>query len=481
MIAVRYCLWELDKHIEKGYNYTMRIPSKINPKTLTILKDIKKAGGKPYIIGGWVRDLIMGINSKDVDVECFNITAKKLEFVLRKHTSNVDAVGMAFGIFKVDMRKEGGDELDFSLPRTENKEGQGHKGFIVEIDPTITLKEAASRRDITCNSMFYDPFLQEVIDFYGGIEDIHNKIIRHTSKAFMEDPLRVLRIMRFAARFSFVVATETINLSKFMITEFDSLAKERILIEFNKMLQKGKYISLGLDVLVQTGWISKFPVLDALRSTPQEPAHHPEGNAWDHTLHTIDAARVITDKLNVLYAALLHDVGKPATTEVKDGKIISHAHDIMGEEPARQFLDSIGMKETYLIERIIPLVREHMAHVHNRNPSKRAVRRLARRLHPCTITELLMIMEADHDGRPPLKGGLPKEAIQIREIAKDLQVESQAPKEILLGRHLIERGMNPSPKFGDILRDAFEAQLDGVFNNLEEGQVWLDKYITDVL
>lgn len=444
----------------------------MNTVTMKLLESIRDNGGTPYIVGGYVRDLVMGKNPKDIDVEVFNMTPETLQGVITAFVPP-NQVGMSFGIIKADLRPLGGDEIDFSMPRRESKQGQGHKGFMVEFGNDITPLEASLRRDFTFNAMFMNPFTGEIVDLHGGMNDIKNKIIRHTSEHFSEDPLRVLRGIQFAARFGFTMAPETIQLCYSIRNQFASLAKERIFEEFNKMLMKGKYISSAFSLLIDTGWIENFPVLRAMNNTQQDLEWHPEGNVFAHTGHVCDAAAEIAERENLshdekiilMYSALLHDAGKPSTTEHRDNRIISHGHESAGVDEARKFFDQINPPD-FLVENVLPLIGNHLAHIQDVN--SKTVRRLAVRISPSNIRMLCHLIEADFSGRPPLPKGLPVSAKRMLDIADGLHIQNNKPSPLVLGRHLLH-AIQPGPELGKVLKIAFEAQLDGAFDTTESG------------
>jgi len=449
-----------------------------NSDAFPAMQAIKEVGGNPLVVGGFIRDCVLGIPSKDIDIEVFGLSVEELITVLEQF-GEVEKIGMRFGVIKVH-----GIDADFSLPRWESKEGKGHKGFLITPDSAMSIKEACRRRDITMNAMSYDYFEDEIHDPYGGLEDIEREIIRHTSEQFVEDPVRVKRIMQICSRIPFEVFHATVSLCETLKPEFSTIDKDVLWIEWKKWATKGIVPSKGLRFLKDCGWLEFYPEIYNLVGLEQEPAHHPEGDTFNHTCHALDSLinkfwYVLSDDEKIIYvfATLCHDFGKATTTEIKNGKIISHGHDKAGEQFVVSFCNRIGMPQKY-IDVIIPLVKEHMVHVHNRIPNKRMVRRLANRLHPATINQLMVIMEADHSGRPPLKGGLPKEAKMIARIAKDLVIEHNKPQPIIMGRHLIaEFGLTPSPEFGILIERAFQAQLDGAFDCLDNGLKWIKKYL----
>jgi putative nucleotidyltransferase with HDIG domain len=234
---------------------------------------IQAAGGQPLIVGGAVRDILLGHPPKDLDFEVYQLDVERLAMVLAPF-GRIDAVGRSFGVLK--LRTHAGQEFDFALPRRESKVGTGHRGFLAAPDPTMTPQEAAARRDFTINAMALTPDGQ-VLDFFGGQEDLRARILRHTTTAFAEDPLRVLRGMQFAARFDMRLAPETAALCRQLLPEAPTLAIERVWAEWWKWATQGARPSAGLRVLEQTGWISLYPELAALVGCEQDPVWHPEG------------------------------------------------------------------------------------------------------------------------------------------------------------------------------------------------------------
>ena len=424
------------------------------------------------IVGGWVRDHILGIDSKDLDIEIYGLNYSEIVAALSPDF-HVDLVGQSFGVVKVD------NQIDVSIPRRENKNGVGHKGFDIRIDPNMTVKEAAIRRDFTVNSIAMT-LNGEFIDPFNGRADLEKKVLRACSDAFRDDPLRVLRGMQFAARFGFLMDDRTILMCKELLREYDTIAKERVFHEWKKWAIKGKYPKLGLDVLYKTDWIKKYPVLKSMAKTPQDPTWHPEGDVFNHTGYVCNVATDIAnrenldenDRLILLFSALCHDMGKPSTTLKSDeGRWIAPKHADIGVSFTKKFLTQIH-GPVWLSERVCPLVKEHMAHVsHTGNdPSDRTIRRLANRLAPATMRLWAMVCEADASGRPPLPRKNPVE--RWVSVANKLAIEDQRPKPILMGRHLLSLGMKPGQEMGTVLAEAFEHQLDGNFSDLPGAIQW---------
>lgn len=432
-----------------------------------------------YLVGGCVRDALLGLPQKDFDVEVFRISYEQLTAALERW-GKTDLVGRSFGVVK--LKAPSGAIYDFTIPRRDSKVGAGHKGFEIAFDPSITPREAAARRDFTINAVMFDPRANRLLDFFRGAEDLRGRVLRHTTEAFGEDPLRVLRGMQFAGRFNLNAAPTTLALCRRIRQTYGELAVERVREEWFKWAAKSTVPSAGLRFLWEAGWIDHYPELRAIVGTPQDPEWHPEGDVFTHTLHCCDALVRLPEwrqadeesRIVLALAVLTHDLGKAATTvrAEREGRerVISPGHEEMGVAVAEQFLNRIDTPRA-IVERVLPLVRNHMAHLHE--PTDRSVRRLARRLVPETIEGLCVLMTADAFGRPPRPPRVPEMVKVLRERAGELDVRDRAPEPILKGRHLIELGMTPGKNFGEILDAAYEAQLEGAFLDLEGALKWL--------
>jgi tRNA nucleotidyltransferase (CCA-adding enzyme) len=453
------------------------------PPDLRTLLEAVRGVGRPRLVGGGVRDWLLGLVPKDFDVEVAGVDFDTLHRALRPFGAT-DVVGRSFGTIKV--RGPGGAEYDFNLPRRESKTGAGHRGFAVAPEPGLSDAEAAARRDFTLNAIAYDPFAQALIDPFGGQADLKARVLRHTSAAFVEDPLRVLRAFQLAARFDFALAPETAALCRSIAGTFSELPVERVWGEWDKWATKSVKPSAGLAVLEETGWLRHFPEVAALRGTLQEPEWHPEGDVFTHTQLCLDALVARPEwaasepgrRRMLMLAALAHDFGKPATTEHAErrGRLrwISPGHEAAGAPVTESFLRRIGAP-LELTAPVSALVVHHLAHHHGRTEfTDTSVRRLARKLTPATIDDLTVIMRADHEGRPPLRS--PEVLARIDQLeakARALAVEKSAPRPLVLGRHLVALGRKPGPEFKPILDEAFEAQLDGAFADEAGGVAWL--------
>jgi tRNA nucleotidyltransferase (CCA-adding enzyme) len=460
----------------------MKLPSAL----LAALAALRSAGGRPRIVGGSVRDWLLGLEPKDFDIEVFGMDYENLGRALAPF-GPANLVGRSFGVIKVRLD---GAEYDFSLPRRESKTGAGHRGFAVAPDPTLTETEAAARRDFTINAIAYDPLENRILDFHDGAGDLKKKILRHASLAFVEDPLRVLRAFQFAARFELTLAPETADLCRSIAGTYNELPVERVWGEWDKWATKAAKPSMGLAVLKQAGWLKHFPEIAALDGVPQEPEWHPEGDVLVHTNHCLDAL-VGLDKWRdgslqtrriLSLSVLAHDFGKATTTKQAErrGKIrwVSPEHEAAGGPLTETFLARIGAPLD-LVPHVRQLVVNHLLH-HQGAEAYRdtTVRRLARKIEPATLDELIAVMQSDHLGRPPLVSAETVRRLDnLRAVAKRLSLEHVAPKPIVLGRHLISLGLRPGPGFGPALEAAFESQLDGAFYDEAGGLEWMRNYL----
>jgi tRNA nucleotidyltransferase (CCA-adding enzyme) len=455
------------------------------PDDLRAMLEAVRRVGRPRLVGGGVRDWLLGIAPKDFDIEVAGVDFEGLHRALAPF-GPTDVVGRSFGVIKV--RGAGGGEHDFSLPRRESKTGAGHRGFAVEPDPSLGDREAAARRDFTVNAIAIDPFSGALTDPFGGAADLRARILRHAGPAFADDPLRVLRAFQLAARYDFRLAPETAALCRSIAPSYPELPVERVWGEWAKWAADSRVPSRGLEVLEETGWIAHFPEVAALRGTPQEPEWHPEGDVMEHTARCLDALVPLEGwasseparRRMLSLAVLAHDFGKPSTTvrAERRGSMrwVSPGHEAAGGPLADSFLLRIGAPHD-LAPQIRALVVHHLAHHHGSHGgdfSDTQVRRLARRLSPSTIDDLALVMAADALGRPPL----PADDIlalvgRLRARASALAVEVSAPRPLVLGRHLIALGRRPGPDFRPLLDSAFEAQLDGAFSDEAAGIAWI--------
>jgi tRNA nucleotidyltransferase (CCA-adding enzyme) len=447
-------------------------------QVLRLAEAVRDAGGRALLVGGCVRDELMGKQPKDWDVEVYRIEPARLRDLLDKF-GPVNVVGEAFTVYKL------GGHLDVSLPRRERKTGRGHRAFFIEGDPEMTIAEASGRRDFSINAMLQDPLTGEIIDPRNGRADLKDKILRAVSpETFGEDSLRVLRAAQFAARFEFEIDPQTVSLCRKI--DLSDLPGERIWGEMEKLLLRAEHPSIGLKWLRDLGALDQlFPEIKALIDVPQDSEWHPEGDVFVHSCLVIDRARELIDDLpypkqvTVMLAALAHDFGKPATTEFIDGRLRSRGHEEAGVEPTLNFLHKLNIHtlDGYDVRaQVVALVRDHLKpgeyFKKREEVGDGAFRRLARK---CELDLLYRVAKADSLGRNadwvPRAQWYGAEAQEwFIEHARKLEVTSAPPAPLLLGRHLLEMGLQPGPRIGEITRAVYEMQLDGRVCSLDEAK-----------
>ena len=429
---------------------------------------VRESGGRAVIVGGWVRDRLMARDSKDIDLEVYGIEPPRLRALLERF-GRVETVGESFQVYKCG-------DIDVSLPRRESKSGHGHRGFEVTGDPHMSFEEAARRRDFTMNAIAWDPLTEEYFDPYGGQEDIvRRRLTVVDPDRFVDDSLRVLRAIQFAARLGFTLDNDSKVLARTI--PLDDLPAERVWAEFEKLLFAPRP-SIGFALAMELGVIRQlFPELQALADCPQEPEWHPEGDVWVHTLQVIDQARTRLDgltrpeQLALMLGAVCHDLGKPATTATIDGRIRSMDHEEQGVSPTLSFLDRLNVQsiDGYDVRKqVVGLVAQHLKpgawHKVREEVGDGAFRRLA---HKVDLELLARIAQADCQGRKP--GRFDCSAMDwFLERARSLGVERRPPEPILLGRHLLDLGLKPGPRLGEILKAVYEQQMDGTVTGLDQ-------------
>jgi tRNA nucleotidyltransferase (CCA-adding enzyme) len=447
------------------------MPSDSLERAQQIAEAIRAAGGRAFIVGGWVRDRLLGVDSKDIDLESFGLEAERLRRLLESF-GRVEPVGASFQVYKAG-------DIDVSLPRRESKAGRGHRGFDVTGDPSMSIKDAARRRDFTINAIAWDPLTGEYLDPFNGRRDLDVRALRAVDPAtFGDDSLRALRALQFAARFDLTLDEVTARLCRDL--PLDDLPAERIWGEVEKLLLAPKP-SIGLALAMALGIVARlFPELQALSGCPQEPEWHPEGDVWVHNLQVVDRARGRIDDLDrpqqmaVMLGALCHDFGKPLTTATIDGRIRSLDHEEQGVAPAVAFLDRLNVysMDGYDVRRqVLGIVAQHLKpgswfKVRDQ-VGDGAFRRLA---HKVDLELLARVAKSDCLGREP--GRFDCSAMDwFLERARALGVEHRPPAPILLGRHVLALGLTPGPRVGEILKAVYEQQLDGTVKDLADAVV----------
>ena len=439
-------------------------------QAVSIATAVRDAGGRALIVGGWVRDRLLGLpegEKSNVDLEVFGLAAERLRALLETF-GRVEAVGESFQVYKIG-------DVDVSLPRRDSKAGRGHRGFVVTGDPDMSVVEAARRRDFTVNAISQDPLTGEYFDPFDGRRDLDARLLRVVDpETFGDDSLRVLRGIQFAARFAFTLEPASAALCRAI--PLDDLPAERVWGEFEKLLF-APTPSIGFALALELGVIAKLlPELQALAGCPQEPEWHPEGDVWVHNLQVIDQARTRIDdlprpeQLAVMLGAVCHDLGKPATTKFLDGRIRSLDHEEQGVAPAGALLDRLNVNsfDGYDVRKqVLGITAQHLKpgswYKVRDEVGDGAFRRLA---HKVDLELLARVAKSDCEGRQP--GRFDCTAMDwFLERARALGVQHRPPEPILLGRHLLTLGLKPGPRVGEILKSVYELQMDGSVTDLD--------------
>lgn len=430
-----------------------------------IAKDIKEKNGRIFYVGGYVRDKILNIESKDIDTEIFGIYPDTLKQILSKY-GIVDEFGLSFGIYKIK-----GYDIDFAMPRKEIKTGSLHTDFEINIDPNISYHMAAKRRDFTINSIMQDVLTNEIIDNFNGVQDIKNGIIRHIADStFIEDSLRALRACQFAARFNFKIADDTIDICKNL--DYSNIPKQRVYIELEKALLKSNKPSIFFYNLQKMNILGRFFLpLDQTVGIKQNPIYHPEGDVFTHTMLVLDNVSLYKEKSNypiaLMLAAICHDLGKITTTEFNNGKIISYGHESKLELIDKLLKNITDNKD--LISSVKLLVKNHMRPnvLVSTNVSDKAIRKLIVDSHgkKVNIYDLILLAKADRMekqvGSIELKDDDFAEKWWYDKIEKVNRKEAKI-EPIVNGIDLINLGLKQGKDIGNALKYGFDLQIEGL-------------------
>jgi tRNA nucleotidyltransferase (CCA-adding enzyme) len=436
--------------------------SKNNLVAAKVIEQIHQVGGTVIVVGGTVRDLFLGVQAKDLDVEVYGLEPQQLEQVLRKF-GPVRLMGKSFGVFCLD-----GLDIDWSLPRSDS----GGRKPKVTIDPNMNFVDAFRRRDLTVNAMGINLKTGELIDPFDGQTDLKNKVLRYVDqKLFTEDPLRFYRVMQFVGRFEMQPDDSLNQLCSKM--DISTVSKERIEQEFTKLLLKSKSPSLGIQWLQDVGRLQEvLPELHAAIGVEQNFEWHPEGDVFKHLKQVVDAAARQSyvdnaEQIIIMWAALCHDLGKVTTTKIVDGRIRSIGHAQAGVAIAKKLLKRVTDNKN-LVSAVCKLVHCHMDPIQFivNNAGAVAYKKLAIKLYPQTIATLVKLALADWTGRKPIGELVPDKVNfmqqpKLQEFIKNAQAAGvwqniEAP--VLQGKDLLDV-VKPGPKLGKLLNEAYLIQL----------------------
>ncbi len=450
----------------------------IDARIRDVARAVAAAGGRAVLVGGYVRDRLLGVASKDYDVEIYGLSPDAIADLLADFGELIQ-VGRAFGVLRIK-----GLDADFSLPRRDSKSGSGHRGFDIAFDPDLDFAQASRRRDLTVNSIGLDLSSGEILDPHGGRADLARGVLRATDAAhFTEDPLRGMRTAQFAARLEMAPDEELTALCSQL--DLAELPAERIYEELRKLLVKAHKPSLGFEFLSRARLLRVFPEIESLQGVPQDPKWHPEGDVWVHTMLVIDEAAALRngddEDLALMYAALCHDFGKPAVSVEHDGRVRTPRHDVIGARMAREFLERLRAPG-HLCDQVEALVKYHLAPALfvAQGTTARGYRRLARKLGKAgvNIALLVRVARADHWGRTTDEASrriFPAADTFVAEAEKASVVDA-APADVVQGRHLQARGLEPGPQFGEILNRCRDLQDETGWTDADK---ILDKVLGD--
>ena len=417
---------------------------------------VDKAGGRTFYVGGFVRDRILGIDNKDVDIEVHGVAPETLLGIL-KQAGEPLSYGNSFGIYSLK-----GSGIDIAMPRREKATGKGHRDFAVDVDPFIGIEAAAKRRDFTINAIMQDVLTAQISDPFDGIKDLKNGIIRHiNAESFTEDPLRVLRAAQFASRFGFCVADETVALCRRI--DISLLSRERVEEELKKALLKAPKPSIFFETLCSMDQLDVwFPEIKKLRGVEQDPHYHPEGDVWVHTMEVLDRAAAHREKVSDPYPfmllALTHDLGKITTTETVEGRIHAYGHETLGIPVVSAFLDRI-VSEKKVKDYVLNMVPLHMKPnmvAYSRSAVKSTNRMFDSASAPEDLVYFAMSDKPVFSGDDPFTGDSEFLFERLR-----IYKETMA-RPYVMGRDLIEAGLQPGQQFSALLEYAHKLRLAGI-------------------
>lgn len=433
-----------------GESFTPELPQKL----LCIAEEIRNAGGRAFLVGGWVRDALLGKNCRDYDVEVYDIGQEQLIPILKKY-GRTNLVGKAFGVIHLAMK---GESLDFSFPRTESKVGYGHRGFVVETNEKLSFKEAAYRRDFTINAMGMELPNLTLCDPYGGIEDLKSGVLHHVGDAFVEDSLRVLRGVQFASRFALKLAPDTVELCRTL--SLSDLSVERLFEEFKKWLLKPGKPSMGLKAFLDIGLESYFPEVVPFAGSWELLGYVLDNMAELRLSEKFPSGKIISEEQSaeLAFAALL--CGNALACVNVDGV----------KAVANKFLTRIT-NEIHLLRNVPEILACYGMLDFENVPDAPSMRRMAVRLDGLELLVLLV-------------KSTPKSLLKNVDYASEfacaanrLDLLEASPQPFLTGKALMDLGMKPGKSMGLIIKQSFELQLDGVIKNEREALDWAENYI----
>ena len=399
-----------------------------------IFEKLKSLNLKPVIVGGFVRDSLLGIESKDIDIELYGVTSFNCVKDILEEFGSVNVVGKSFGVCKLKFYDL---DLDFSLPRRDNKVDSGHRGFDIKLYSNLDFKTAAFRRDFTINAIGYDVEENKLLDPFNGADDLRDKILRAVDlNSFVEDSLRVLRAAQFCARFNLEIEQSLFLTCKDMVSKnmLNELPKERIFEEVKKLLLKSQKPSIGFKLLREFG------------------------------------TDIYTDNLNVI-----DEIAKQLSTDNQTNLVLMLAGLCynFSQTETEDFILKLS-DERELLERVVKLTQAYseIENIHVNSINDYLLYKLATKVD---IDELLVLSSSIYFAKNNSEVYSTGEEIYKR--AQELNILKDKLPALLGGKELLKFGLKPSPKFSEILDKAYEAQMHGSFKTYDEALLWLKNYL----
>jgi poly(A) polymerase len=422
---------------------------------LACIRALQSAGYRAYLVGGCVRDRLLGVEPHDFDVAT-NATPGQLIDLFPEAIET----GVSFGV--VRLRREEG-ELQLATFRQEGTYSDGRRPDAVSFVTDATAD--AARRDFTINAMFEDPLSGELLDPFGGQQDLQAGLIRAVgdpTRRFEEDHLRMVRAVRFAARYRFLLEEHTalaIQSNAHLITR---IAAERIRDELSRILIEGG-ARRGFELLDEVGLLQHLlPEAKAMQGVEQPPDYHPEGDVWTHTMLMLENMQQPT--LTLALGILFHDIGKPVT-KTRTDRIRFHGHVEAGEQIARDIMRRLRFSQAET-EQVLSLVRNHMKFIHLHEMRESTRKRFLRmpkfeehlELHRVDCLSSHRKLQNYEDATAMFNA---------------LEQETLRPKPLLNGHDLIALGYTPGPEFREALTALEDEQLEGTLHTREQALGWL--------
>lgn len=439
----------------------MDLASEKAQQAVRIVRELRQAGHAAYLTGGCVRDLLLGREPADYDVATSALPAEVMRLFPKTY-----AVGAQFGVVLVPIRRDdaAGESDNYSIEvatfRSDGRYSDGRHPDQVEFsnDPRTDVQ----RRDFTINGLLLDPLSREVLDYVGGRDDLKLKTIRAIGdprQRFSEDKLRMLRAVRFSARFGYTIEPETFRAIQELAPQIHQVSRERIRDEILKMLTEG-HARRAFELLDQTGLLEQvLPEIKRMQGVEQPPQFHPEGDVWIHTLMLLEGLPPNVSKTLAL-GALLHDVGKPPTFRVAPDRIRFDNHVEVGVRMAEEICSRLRLSNDET-EQVLALVGNHMRFAD------------IKRMRSSTLKRFLRLPEfEEHLELHRLDCLSSHRDLSLYEFAKEqlhsMPEEQIRPQPLLNGHDLVRAGYKPGPEFKELLLAVEDAQLEGSISTKQE-------------